>query len=63
MFKLSGVDYDEIAGTADNALKAVVIPLVVAAGALIIVTTLLGWWKSTLRVRTEPAVGSWPCRS
>jgi membrane protease YdiL (CAAX protease family) len=49
MFKLSGVDYDEIADTADNALKAVVIPLVVAAGALIIVTTLLGWWKSTLR--------------
>ena len=28
MFKLPGVDYDEIADTAENALKAIVIPLV-----------------------------------
>jgi hypothetical protein len=48
MFKLSGVDYDDIVGSADNALKAIVIPLAVVAVALIIVTTLLGWWKPAL---------------
>jgi membrane protease YdiL (CAAX protease family) len=46
MFKLSGVDYDDIA---DNALQAFVIPLAVVAVVLVIVTTLLGWWKPAIR--------------
>ena len=49
MFKLSGVDYDDIVSTSDNALKAVVIPLAILATILVVTTTAFGWWKPVLR--------------
>jgi hypothetical protein len=53
LFALSGVDYDDLSNSADNALKAIVIPLSVAAVVLVIVTSVLSWWKPVLRETTR----------
>jgi membrane protease YdiL (CAAX protease family) len=53
LFALSGVDYDDLSNSADNTLKAIVIPLAVAAVVLVIVTSVLGWWKPVLRETTR----------
>jgi membrane protease YdiL (CAAX protease family) len=57
VFKLSGVDYDDLALSADNTRKAVVFSLIATSVALIVATTLLRWWKSVLR--DERRCGGW----
>jgi len=54
--KIMGVGYDVIGSTTSNIVKGIVVPLVVCAVVLIIVTTLLGWWRPVLReLPTGPA--------
>ncbi len=49
LVKMSGVGYDDITATADNALKGLVIPMTVVTAVLLIVTSIFGWWKPVLR--------------
>ena len=49
LVKMSGVGYDDITATADNARSAIVIPLAIIAVVLIALTTFFGWWKPVLR--------------
>lgn len=49
LVKSSGVAYGDITATADNALKALVIPLSIIAVLLVALTTVFGWWKPVLR--------------
>ena len=51
LFYASGVDYDQVADTAENVRSAIVIPLAVVAVLLIVVTTIFGWWGPVLRDR------------
>ena len=46
---IMGVGYDEIGATTDNIIRGIVIPLAVGSLVLIIVTTVLGWWRPVLR--------------
>jgi hypothetical protein len=48
-FLASGVDYDEVADTTNNIVKAVVLPVGIGALALLVVTYLLGWWRPVFR--------------
>ncbi|MGN6220582.1 MAG: lysostaphin resistance A-like protein [Microbacterium sp.] len=45
---LSGIPYPEIGTSADATWRGAVMDLAVAAVALVIVTTLLGWWRPAL---------------
>jgi membrane protease YdiL (CAAX protease family) len=49
LFKVSGVGYDDITATAENARNSIVIPLTIVAVVLIALTTFFGWWKPVLR--------------
>ena len=44
----TGLKYDEVGDTLENVQKGIVLSMVVGAGYLIAVTTLLGWWKSAI---------------
>ena len=57
LFKLSGIGYDDITASADNALKALVIPVGIAVAVFAIVTSIFGWWKPVLRDRQR--AGGW----
>ena len=57
MFKLMGVGYDDIAVSAGNALKAIIIPESVAIAMIAVVVTFFGWWKPVLRDRRR--AGGW----
>ena len=45
----SGVDYDDIAASTDNLLKAVVVTMAILTVAVAVLTTWLGWWRPVLR--------------
>lgn len=45
---LSGVPYTEIGSSADTTWRGAVVDLAVAGALLVIVTTLLGWWRPAL---------------
>jgi len=45
----SGVDYDQVADTTNNVVKAVVIPVGLGALALLLVAHFLGWWRPVFR--------------
>ena len=49
LVKMSGVGYDDITASAENARSAIVIPLAIIAVVLIALTTFFGWWKPVLR--------------
>jgi membrane protease YdiL (CAAX protease family) len=57
LFKLSGVGYDDVTASADNMLKAVIIPVGVALLVFIVVTSIFGWWKPVIRDRQR--AGGW----
>jgi len=57
MFKLMGVGYNDITASADNALKAIVIPESVAIVVFAAVVSFFGWWKPVLRDRRR--AGGW----
>jgi len=57
LLKLSGVGYDDVTASADNALKALVIPVGIAVVVFAIVTSIFGWWKPVLRDRQR--AGGW----
>lgn len=57
LFKVSGVSYTGITDSADNALKALVIPMAIVATVWLIVTTVFGWWRPVLRDRER--AGGW----
>lgn len=57
LVKASGVAYGDLTSTADNALKALVIPMVIVSAVWLTVTTVLGWWKPVLRDRER--AGGW----
>ena len=46
---VGGVDYDEIAASTDNAIKAIVVPIGVGAAALVAAAYYLGWWHRVFR--------------
>ena len=48
-FLASGVDYDEVADTSSNVVKAIVVPVSFGALALLLVTYFLGWWRPVFR--------------
>ena len=48
-FLASGVDYDQVADTTNNVVKAVVIPVGIGALVLLLVTYFLGWWRPVFR--------------
>ncbi len=49
LVKMSGVGYDDLTSTADNALKGLVIPMAIVTVVLLVVTSILGWWKPVVR--------------
>jgi hypothetical protein len=49
LVKMSGVGYDDLTASADNALKGLVIPMTVVTVVLLVVTSVFGWWKPVLR--------------
>jgi len=44
-----GIDYDKIGTTTDTIIKGIVVPVAIGSLVLIVVTTLLGWWRPVLR--------------
>lgn len=48
-FVASGVDYDNVADTTSNVIKAIVIPVGVGAAFLLLTTYVLGWWGPVFR--------------
>lgn len=48
-FLASGVDYDQVADTTSNVVKAVVIPVGLGALVLLLLTYFLGWWRPVFR--------------
>ena len=47
--KVMGVGYDVIGTSTDSIVKGIVVPVAIGALALIVVATLLGWWRPALR--------------
>jgi membrane protease YdiL (CAAX protease family) len=47
--KIMGVGYDVIGATTGNIIRGIVIPLAAGSLVLIIVTSVLGWWRPVLR--------------
>jgi len=53
--KIIGIDYDKIGTTTDTIVKGIVVPVVIGSLVLVVVTTLLGWWRPVLReLPTDP---------
>ena len=51
-----GIDYDKIGTTTDTIVKGIVVPVAIGTLVLVVVTTLLGWWRPVLReLPTDPA--------
>ncbi|MEZ0234556.1 MAG: hypothetical protein ACAH81_06385 [Actinomycetota bacterium] len=48
-FLASGVDYDDVADSTSNVLRAIVIPVWVGAAVLLGLTAFLGWWRPVFR--------------
>ena len=48
-----GIDYDKIGTTTDTIVKGIVVPVAIGSLVLIVVTTLLGWWRPVLRELPE----------
>lgn len=48
-FLASGVDYDAVADSTSNVMKAVVLPVGVGALVLLLTTYLFGWWRPVFR--------------
>jgi len=48
-----GIDYEKIGTTTDAIIKGIVIPIAIGSLVLIVVTTLLGWWRPVLRELPE----------
>jgi membrane protease YdiL (CAAX protease family) len=48
-FLASGVDYDEVADTTSNVIRAIVIPVWIGAAVLLGLTAFLGWWRPVFR--------------
>jgi len=60
MLIASGVKYDELTDTATNVRDAAVVPLAVMAVLLLLVTTILGWWRPVLRDHVgAPRIWRW----
>jgi len=57
--KLSGVPFPEIGTSADSTWRGAVLDLAVGAVALIVVTSVLGWWRPALFERTRSR-HKWP---
>ncbi|MCX6364536.1 MAG: CPBP family intramembrane metalloprotease [Actinobacteria bacterium] len=54
--KIIGLDYDTIGTTTDTIVKGIVVPVAIGTLVLVVVTTLLGWWRPVLReLPTDPA--------
>jgi hypothetical protein len=54
--KIIGIDYDKIGTTTDTIVKGIVVPVAIGTLVLVVVTTLLGWWRPVLReLPTDPA--------
>ena len=54
--KIMGIGYDKIGTTTDTIIKGIVVPVAIGALVLLVVTTLLGWWRPVLReLPTDPA--------
>jgi len=51
--KIIGIDYDKIGTTTDTIVKGIVVPVAIGSLVLIVVTTLLGWWRPVLRELPE----------
>jgi hypothetical protein len=50
-----GIDYDKIGTTTDTIVKGIVVPVAIGSLVLVVVTTLLGWWRPVLReLPTDP---------
>jgi membrane protease YdiL (CAAX protease family) len=47
--KIIGIDYDKIGTTTDTIVKGIVVPVAIGSLILVVVTTLLGWWRPVLR--------------
>jgi len=56
---LSGVPYPDIGTSADSTWRGAVMDLAVAAVALVILTTLLGWWRPAL-LEQQRSHHKWP---
>jgi uncharacterized protein len=53
--KIIGIDYDKIGTTTDTIVKGIVVPVAIGSLVLVVVTTLLGWWRPVLReLPTDP---------
>ena len=48
-FLVSGIDYDAVADSTSNVMKAIVLPVGVGAVALLLLTAFLGWWRPVFR--------------
>jgi len=48
-----GIDYDKIGTTTDTIVKGIVVPVAIGSLVLIVVATLLGWWRPVLRELPE----------
>jgi uncharacterized protein len=48
-FLASGVDYDQVADTTNNVVKAIVLPVGIGALVLLLVTYFFGWWRPVFR--------------
>lgn len=48
-FLAGGVDYDEVADTTGNVIRAIVIPVWTGAAVLLALTAFLGWWRPVFR--------------
>lgn len=55
LFAALGVDYDDVGDTAENALKAIVIPVGAAVVAMALLATKWGWWGAAMK--DTPIVG------
>jgi membrane protease YdiL (CAAX protease family) len=51
--KIIGIDYDKIGTTTDTIVKGIVVPVAIGTLVLVVVTTLLGWWRPVLRELPE----------
>ena len=46
---IAGVDYDEVGDTVDNVRNVIAMSMIVGAVYVVVVTSVLGWWKPSLR--------------
>ena len=46
---IAGVDYDEVGDTVDNVRNVIAMSMIVGAVYVAVVTSVLGWWKPSLR--------------